>query len=844
MREIVRDYPAGAREVAISEFLVAWAAAGSAGCAEEAAAALAAAGLVGRALAEKHADHLVADAVASVAVAASPQDSPGWELLAAGVTDYGAGLALSARQAYADAEARFATAEAALAAAGSPLAGLAAFHRAVCEYYRPDYAQAERSLVALQRRTDAERYPSLAALTLWMLGLCRYISATPTDSLAFYSDALTAFERAGYTEETARAEALIASAHGLVGQLDDAWRHRLRALESLARISKPRQLVSILGRAGNAVAEAGEPRAAVYFHNEAVAVADAWGTALDRAVAHHSRSRIRSQIGDRAGAEDDLADAWRLWGDISDPGLKASLRAEILRSEGDLPMDGDAQRVIESQSRSLNFFRATGKALYVADAYATRGRARLALGEEELAEADLCAGIAELERQRSEVPAEELQISFFALGKRQRMFDDLVELLALRRGRSDLTFDVAERGRARALFDRLTLVRPSGGKEDSMARRQAGASSRLGPPLTLDEVRGELPPKTALIFYAVLDRRLLAWVITPSESAFVPIEIGAAELAEKVGALRAALGDASRGTSFKAASGTVFDLAVRPALAAASDINYLVFVPDKSLHAVPFAALVDPDSGRYLVERYALSIAPSVRVYLRALRQSRRWGALPPASVLAMGDPAFDRRLFPRLPPLPRSEREVAAVAAFYPRSDLLTSDRADRESFLQLAGEFEVVHFSGHALASLDSLGYSALVLASADDDTGGGALYAHEIADLDLTASRLVTLGACDTGAGPYRGGEGILSLARALLAAGAPAVVQSLWAVEDQAAEELFRTFHTRLRAGADPAAALQAAQLALLRHPNERFHSPALWAGFAVIGGINPQPSNQR
>ena len=45
-----------------------------------------------------------------------------------------------------------------------------------------------------------------------------------------------------------------------------------------------------------------------------------------------------------------------------------------------MPVDDDAQRIIESQSQALNFFRTTRKEIYLADAYATRGRARLAIG--------------------------------------------------------------------------------------------------------------------------------------------------------------------------------------------------------------------------------------------------------------------------------------------------------------------------------------------------------------------------------------------------------------------------------------------------------------------------------
>jgi CHAT domain-containing protein len=44
------------------------------------------------------------------------------------------------------------------------------------------------------------------------------------------------------------------------------------------------------------------------------------------------------------------------------------------------------------------------------------------------------------------------------------------------------------------------------------------------------------------------------------------------------------------------------------------------------------------------------------------------------------------------------------------------------------------------------------------------------------------LVTLSACDTGAGRLQGEEGITNLVRAFLFAGAKSVVASLWVASD--------------------------------------------------------------
>ena len=59
-----------------------------------------------------------------------------------------------------------------------------------------------------------------------------------------------------------------------------------------------------------------------------------------------------------------------------------------------------------------------------------------------------------------------------------------------------------------------------------------------------------------------------------------------------------------------------------------------------------------------------------------------------------------------------------------------------------------------------------------------------------MDLNAD-LVVLSACETGFGKFEKGNGIASLARAFMYAGASALVVSLWQVNDHVLNRL--TFH---------------------------------------------------
>jgi len=115
-------------------------------------------------------------------------------------------------------------------------------------------------------------------------------------------------------------------------------------------------------------------------------------------------------------------------------------------------------------------------------------------------------------------------------------------------------------------------------------------------------------------------------------------------------------------------------------------------------------------------------------------------------------------------------------------------------------------------------------------------GDLEAHEIYRLDLRRVGLVTLSACDTGRGLVSRGDEIWGFTRSFLGAGAPALVVSLWPVEDQATEQLMGRFYTSLRGGGASRGvtreALRAAQLELLREA--RTAHPFFWAPFVLVG----------
>ena len=278
----------------------------------------------------------------------------------------------------------------------------------------------------------------------------------------------------------------------------------------------------------------------------------------------------------------------------------------------------------------------------------------------------------------------------------------------------------------------------------------------------------------------------------------------------------------------------LYRLLVEPVAEAMGDDTLLVVVPDRELNYLPFAALRNPATGRYLVEERALVTTPSASLLIAGLEEHEhaRRGTLESALIVA--NPTLDREEFPGLPPLSQAGAMAAEIAAFYPRTEVLIGPDATRRRFLERAGKFDVVHFAGHAISNPRRYLWSRLALASDPAGESGGSLYAYEILAGSLDRTKVMVLAACQTGSGPLMGGEGMMSLARPFLAEGVPSVLVTLTPVDDRTTAELLQLFHGHLAQTGDPAQSLRLAQIDMLQSPDPRRHAPAAWAPFQIVG----------
>ena len=96
------------------------------------------------------------------------------------------------------------------------------------------------------------------------------------------------------------------------------------------------------------------------------------------------------------------------------------------------------------------------------------------------------------------------------------------------------------------------------------------------------------------------------------------------------------------------------------------------------------------------------------------------------------------------------------------------------------------------------------------------------------------LVVLSACETAYGKVEKGNGIASLARSFMYAGAPSLIVSLWHVNDLATSKIMKRLYQNLSEGMNKAEALRQAKLGYIKSAKSIYAHPAFWSPFIQIG----------
>lgn len=355
--------------------------------------------------------------------------------------------------------------------------------------------------------------------------------------------------------------------------------------------------------------------------------------------------------------------------------------------------------------------------------------------------------------------------------------------------------------------------------------------------LDVGAVQALLDDTTTLVAYFIVGHDLLVWVVDGTTFQMVKIKLPATGLAPWV--RRANTEIRGRGSAAKplAALRRILLDPIRPAIRG----RRVIVVPHGPLHFVPFAALDVDGSKSPARQPLTFSILPTISLLpvLRAEREgAEREGD---TGVDATGDGGKGRALVLGNADgnLPHAAAEATRVSRLLAVSPLLGAD-ASEAAVHEQASEVSILHFATHGVHDARNPLFSHLALAPGSGHDG--RLEVREILDLDLSATRLVVLSACETARGELSVGDDIVGLARGFLAAGTPAVITSLWPVDDEATAALMARFYRHLLGpgpGADSgsvADALDQAQRDVRADP--RWQAPYYWAAFVLTGDARP------
>jgi CHAT domain-containing protein len=182
---------------------------------------------------------------------------------------------------------------------------------------------------------------------------------------------------------------------------------------------------------------------------------------------------------------------------------------------------------------------------------------------------------------------------------------------------------------------------------------------------------------------------------------------------------------------------------------------------------------------------------------------------------------------------LPNAEGEVRDIARLIAAgSDAIRTGSSGSEATLKQSPleRYKILHFATHAVVDEIVPRRSAVMLngSGAED----GLLQINEIAQLRLNAD-VVVLAACRTQVGRALRGEGLLSLSRAFMHAGARGIVATLTPVRDAETRRFMRIFYVGLAGGLAPDQALRVAQLQMIRAGGADAR-PDVWAAFVLTG----------
>eukprot|EP00727_Mastigamoeba_balamuthi_P009549 m51a1_g5216 hypothetical protein (885) ;mRNA; r:256544-259486 len=628
----------------------------------------------------------------------------------------------------------------------------------------------------------------------------------------------------------------IGTAHGGLGDICEALGEHRKALDHFKKfltvcedyddLEGEARATAALGRAYYAL---GDLRTAKDYHERQLEIASVLGDVLAQAQAFEALGDVYHRLGENAKA----IEAHRKRLALAREASNKAVEGKTLEKLGEAYLGtGDFNKAVESLNGALDITKEEGDRAAQARILQRLGTAHGAL-QEDLA-----------------IPSLRMSLQITEDLLKHAAHPDSVSLLSLHSETSDLLAEIlSSKGRHK---EALSIV------DNSRMQSLAESLPEDEGPLSEEEICNiaKASKVSFIVFKENPSKGVWAWVVPIGGG---PGDISFERVVSYEGDKGALLYFQLRKLVFELRRGVVTEESLREL----SDVAFgnesfaraimrlaqrperertLVVVPQGLLWSVPFTALSLPGVSGRLLDCLSIMVAPSIRVF-KALTKRCPSGPSSFAAfkkALVVGDPSP----LPMAPgsrepeaPLPLSADEARRVAALVGGSPLL-GVQAQKGDVLDRICDAQLVHMATHSNPvvfyrdDMSPCGAIALAASNAPDDDGW--LRASEVQELKLRGSPLVVLSCFSSVVGGKptepKGADSMFGLARAFLAAGARGVFLSLWAT-DKGAGQFMDGLYANLVANGSCVDALGRAA----RQVRDQADDPALWAGFAFIGG---------
>jgi CHAT domain-containing protein len=248
-----------------------------------------------------------------------------------------------------------------------------------------------------------------------------------------------------------------------------------------------------------------------------------------------------------------------------------------------------------------------------------------------------------------------------------------------------------------------------------------------------------------------------------------------------------------------------------------NQIQTLIFVLDGSLRNLPMAVLYD--GKQYLVEKYAIAIAPGLQLIEPQPLDRGKLTAL--VAGLSESRHGFS--------PLTFVKTEVEQIQESITSTVILEREFTEPNLETEIdRSAFPIVHLATHGQFS--SKAKDTFILAWDQQISVHDFDRLLRNSDTRQGAIDLLVLSACQTAAGDDRAALGLAGIA---VRAGARSTLASLWNLDDETSALLMSQFYREIAdRTTTKAEALRQTQLTLLHNP--RYQHPRYWSPYILVG----------